>query len=122
MKESFIPYELAVKLKEKRFNYPCIGHYVNNQLYIAHYQNAFHSNNNESLDAPTISQIKKWLRKKYFIHISTKPYPCEDGIMWMYEIRKFSEYLSAVITNKTGFVEEEQAALAGIEYVLDNLI
>ena len=122
MNEDFVPFELAVKLKEKGFNYPCIGHYFNNQLYIAHYQNAFHSDKNETFDAPAISQVLKWLRERYFIHISTKPYPCEDGIMWAYEIRKFSEYISAVVAKKAGFIKEEQAAVAGIECVLDNLI
>lgn len=120
--EDFAPFELAVKLKEKGFDCSCIGHYVNNQLYIAHYLNAFHSDKDESLDAPTISQVLKWLRDKFFLHISQKPYPCEDGLMWMYEIRKFNKNIVFVIANKTGFVEEEQAAIAGIEYVLDNLI
>lgn len=74
------------------------------------------------IDAPTISQVLKYLREKYSIHISTKPYPCEDGLMWHYEIRKFNQYISAVVANKTGFTKEEYAALDGIEYVLDNLI
>ena len=72
--------------------------------------------------APTIEQVLKWLREKFFIHISTKPYPCEDGIMWMYEIRKFSQYATFILANKTGFAKEEQAALAGIERVIDNFI
>ena len=42
--------------------------------------------------------------------------------MWLYEIRKFNESISVVVANKTGFIKEEQATLAGIEYVLDNLI
>lgn len=71
---------------------------------------------------PPISQVLKWLRKKYSIHISTKPYSCEDGLMWLYEIRKFNKNITFVIANKTGFVEEEQASISGIEYVLDNLI
>ena len=72
--------------------------------------------------APTISQVLKWLREQHSIHISTKPYPCEDGAMWLYEIRKFNKYISIVAANKTGFIREEESALAGIEYVLDNLI
>ena len=122
MNEDFVTYELAVKLKEKGFNYPCIGHYFNNQLYIAHYLTAFHSDKNETFDAPTISQVLKWLRDKYSTHISTKPYPCEDGIMWLYEIRIFNKYKSVVVANKTGFIKEEQANIAGIKCVLDNLI
>lgn len=77
---------------------------------------------NEVVIAPTISQVLKWLREEHSIHVSTKPYPCEDGTMWLYEIRKFNQYISIVEANKTGFTREEHAALAGIEYVLDNLI
>ena len=135
----FVDFSLAVKLKEKGFNKECLGWYYpseacgfdykttivfNSSAYRgSNYKDMLVSHEDEKhIDAPTISQVLKWLRKKYFIHISTKPHPCEDRIMWMYEIRKFSKHISAVVKNKTGFVEEEQATLAGIEYVLDNLI
>ena len=139
MNDDFAPFELAVKLKEKGFNEKCLLHYEstggfysnsidtydrpNQELDYSDFQRCYNNGNSIGfIDAPAISQVLKWLRKKHFIHISTKPYPCEDGIMWMYEIRKFSEYISTVVKNKTGFIKEEQAALAGIEYVLDNLI
>lgn len=129
----FVPFELAVKLKEKGF--PQRPDYFN---YSSYYDwdglRKIHSLSNASVwfdpnisrdniyFAPTISQVLKWLRDKFFLHISQKPYSCEDGLMWMYEIRKFNKNIVFVIANKTGFVEEEQAAIAGIEYVLDNLI
>ena len=127
MNEYFIPYELAVKLKEKGFDVPFYFYYRTDDKYLHHamvtkplvYCDKI---DDEVVCAPTISQVLKQLREKYSIHISTKPYPCEDGIMWMYEIRKFSIYKSVVVANKTGFVEEERAAVAGIECVLDNLI
>ena len=134
MSEDFISFELAVKLKEKGFREECLCHYIgedlvyniespiaNNQLWFCHnkFDNIWHRDN---VDAPTISQVLKWLREEYCLHISTKPYPCEDGVMWMYEVRKFNIYIVAVVANKTGFIKEEQAALSGIEYVLDNLI
>ena len=75
-----------------------------------------------TIAAPTISQVLKWLRENYKLHISTKPYPCEDGLMWMYEVRKFSSVLVCVVANKTGFQEPELATFAGIDDVLDNLI
>lgn len=56
-----------------------------------------------------------WLRKTHNLHISIKPYPCEDGLMWMYEIRQFTPYLVCVIKNKTGFREAEEALLGGIK-------
>ena len=76
----------------------------------------------DEIIAPTISQVLKWLRDKFFLHISQKPYPCEDGLMWMYEIRKINKYIVFVVVNKTGFVTEEEASVAGIKYSLDNLI
>jgi hypothetical protein len=138
--EDFVPFELAVKLKEKGFKEKCIAYYwekINEDTpsfvvednmpedgicildLISEHNKAEWS---PFIDAPIISQVLKHLRNKYLIHIFTKPYPCEDGIMWMYEIREFSKYISVVVANKTGFIKEEQAAIAGIEYVLDKLI
>ena len=121
MSEDFIPFELAVKLKEKGFNYPCIGHYFNNQLYIAHYQNAFHSDKNETFDAPAISQVLKWLRKEKRIDV---------GAIWDNRDGKWIGYVNEM--DMPDLVGEymlhntcdsyEQAAIAVIEYVLDNLI
>lgn len=132
--EDLVILEMAKKLKEKGFREECLCHYVgkdlvyniespiaNNQFWFSHnkYDNIWHRDN---VDAPTISQVLKWLRDKFFLHISQKPYPCEDGLMWMYEIRKINKYIVFVIVNKTGFVTEEEASVAGIEYSLDNLI
>lgn len=139
MNEWFVPFELAVKLKEKGFRHECIATYdiedkgfdFNNYILRVAYQmnvtakdclRVFNDSNIGLIDAPTISQVSRWLREEYLIHISTKPYPCEDEIMWFYEIRKFNEYRSVVVANETEFIKEEQAVVAGIEYVLDNLI
>lgn len=129
----FVSYELAKKLKEK--GYPQRPDYFN---YSSYYEwdglRKIHSLCNASVwfdpnisrdniyFAPTISQVLKWLRENYSIHISTKPYPCNDGIKWLYEIRKFNKYVSVVVANKSGFIKEEQAALAGINCAFDNLI
>ena len=124
--EDFVPFEIAKKLEEKGFTLPksnVVGKFdsdgiFHSQLYI----NFTETMDSEEIIAPTISQVLKWLRDNHKLHISTKPYPCEDGLMWLYEIRKFNKYISAVVSNKTGFTKEEQAALTGIECVLDNLI
>lgn len=127
--EDFVTFEIAKKLKEKGF-----PQHITEDAYIIDNDEEDKYQIGDRLPiplipdymndiaAPTISQVLKWFRKKYSIHISTKPYSCEDGLMWLYEIRKFSKYIIAVVANKTGFTEEEQAALAGIEYVLENII
>jgi hypothetical protein len=123
----FVNFELAKKLKDLGYNVPFFFFYRTDDQLLHHamvgkslvYGKYVDS---EVVIAPTISQLLKWLREKYSIHVSTKPYPCEDGLMWLYEIRKFNEYISIVEANKTGFIKEEQAALAGINYTLNNLI
>ena len=129
----FVTFEIAKKLNEIGFDYPCIDAF---NRFGCTYRNGWceylDDRNDEFITLadlhegdyllPTISQVLKWLRENHNLHISTKPYPCEDGLMWMYEVRKFSSVLVCVVANKTGFQEPEQAALAGIDYVLDNLI
>ena len=117
MNGDFAPIELAVKLKKKGFNYPCIGHYVNNQLYIAHYHNAFHSDKDESVDAPTISQVLKWLRNTQNLHVET--YPCGLG-MWKFLVTNISTFEERALCDK--YTSSEQAAIAGVNFCLENLI
>lgn len=114
--EDFVNFSIAKKLKEKGFDCSCIGHYVNNQLYIAHYLNAFHSDKDESLDAPTISQVLKWLRSQ---EISVEPLstPYND---WKCYIKNKGEIVTMISGDK--YKTYENAALVGIDYVLDNLI
>ena len=141
----FVPFEIAKQLKEKgvpqgpeNFFWRSYDDWTNHAEYY-HFDERrstlYQTNNckwkmwyeptinrNELYIAPTISQVLKWLREEYSIHISTNPYPCEDGLMWLYEIRKLNKYIVFVIANKTGFVEEYQAFIAGIEYVIDKYV
>lgn len=148
MNEDFVSYELAVKLKKKGFKKECLCYYIgndlvyniespiiNNQLWFCHnkYDNIWHRDN---IDAPTISQVLKWLRKEKKIHIE----PCiladkdidADGKV----INEYTYWSFSVTHIETGdmiyfeyesiedkrFDSYEQTALAGIEYVIDNLI
>lgn len=128
--EDFVSFELAKKLEEKGFpqHWSDDDYITENEEYECHFEVGTHYNrcfipeHLPTIAAPTISQVLKWLRKNHNLHISIKPYSCEDGLMWMYEIRRFSPVIVCVVANKTGFQEPEQAALAGIEYVIDNLI
>ena len=116
-----VSFEIATKLKAKGFDYPCIGHYVNNQLYVAHYQNAFHSDNNESVDAPAISQVLKWLRKKKNIFVVTFIADDSDAPL-TYEIYLGTECLLTHHGEYFTLQEWDKCNLVGIEYVLNNLI
>ena len=144
--EDFVTYDVAVKLKEKGFKEECLAYYTteytlyNNEITLTDNKYLFVSNidyeeflvshnsikytNGNYVDAPTISQVLKWLRKEKDIDIVISPVFFYDGVLG-----KMREYGCKVFTpslNKPehcGYQEEwEQAAIAGIEYALDNFI
>jgi hypothetical protein len=75
MNKEFIPYELALELKQLGFNEPCFTYYKNDQLsdVLELVKNSEIENvNNEPDDyisAPTYSQAFRWFREKYNIHV-----------------------------------------------------
>ena len=87
----------------------------------------------DAIIAPTISQVLKWLREEKKIHIEVFFGSC--GFCWdlILNIKYVEGYNNsewgvldcekyAEINNQENHSTYEQAALAGIEYVLDNLI
>ena len=114
--EDFVTYELAVKLKEKGFDWETSNVYERNTIACRY----------EDYPKPTISQVLKWLREEKEIYIECFLYNgtysyfiksitqiCKDDL--------FHECLNEDTTDEE-YTTYEQAALAGIEYVLDNLI
>ena len=123
MKDDFAPFELAVKLKEKGFDEPCYGYYHCNggndsfELCGNGDCDFLNSKNKHRIAAPTISQVLKWLRNTYNLHVET--YPCGLG-MWKFLVTNITTLEERALCDK--YTSSEQAAIAGISYVLDNLI
>ena len=140
MNEDFVPYELAVKLKEKGFRGLCLAYYTNDDTlyynyshkagasyidcYLSHNLMPKDSVSGKFVDAPTISQVLKWLREEKKIFVAIDYYPAGYNAM-----------IYTGLSQKDGFCDNEQyidecdcyntyelAALTGIEYTLDNLI
>ena len=131
--EDFVPFELAVKLKEKGFpqhiaedayiidNYGEDEYQIGDRLPIPLIPDYM-----DDIAAPTISQVLKWLREKKKYHIEfvgnacgylfiISDIPSEGGTD-----RYCSDYSGP---NDGGTWDKyEDCAIAGIEYVLDNLI
>lgn len=128
MKEDFVPYELAVKLKEKGFPQKTAGKYsMIGPTYFddgRFYEDGCIANVEDCYSAPTISQVLKWLREEKEIHIEIAL--GRNG--WYFEIVQYeyykeeNEYDCKLINISVIYDSYEKAALAGIEYVLDNLI
>lgn len=127
MNEDFAPFELAVKLREKGFDIPFYFFYRSDDKLIHHamvgkplvYCDKI---DDEVVCAPTISQVLKWLRKEKKIHIE---------VMFIRPLHNRAKYYITDIDGSRGnfmdvadasYETWEQATLAGIEYVLDNLI
>lgn len=134
MNEEFVSFELAVKLKEKGFREECLYSFsylneiVANRVY--NYEDFVTTedlyrcvNFGDRADAPTISQVLKWLReKKIHIMIDIWKVDVDDtNYKWGYDIVNLTT--TKVVGCDTQCADTyEQAALAGIEYVFDNLI
>ena len=147
----FVSKEIAIILKEKGFDKPCFGYYyietptgmnegeiIYNKcntrgaiykdcLYSSNYDYYFDSYLVNKVDSPTIEQVLEWLREEKDIDIVI--YPVDRNTIYMggekyilsiyfcgkriYEIHK---------DNNDKFVKYEDACIAGIEYVINNLI
>lgn len=142
----FVPIEIAKKLKEKGFKEKCLTYYdvVDNVglLYNTQYTDdlspcqytdllqshntdvtAYQSDDSEyCVDAPTISQVLDWLRKEKKLYIM--PYNAlsrEYNIKWEFEIDDLNTS-NIIYESRLIHKSYEEATIAGIEYVLDNLI
>ena len=128
MKEVFIPYELAQELKKKGYPMPT------KIIYATYKQDGKLCPMKivgepvcKEPVAPTIEQVLKWLRKKHAIHLEIKI--CDGGWycdVWYYEYYEYYEYEREYSVKRVfeliDYASYEQAALAGIKYVLENLI
>jgi hypothetical protein len=82
MEKEFVPYELAVKLKELGFDEECLSYYFNKQL-------SFGSKTSygEVVEAPLYQQAFRWFRERYnavceIIHREDKNHSTFMG--WVY--------------------------------------
>ena len=103
MKKEFVPYKLALRLKNLGFNEPCFGFYQkeyvedtpfmvddDNQYRLTGYRTCKNSEIPEHYtSAPTFSQAFRWFREKYKL-INIMEYYNE----WNYEILRIDENIS----------------------------
>ena len=126
----FVSFEIAKKLKEKGYPQKTFGNYeMQCACYIEDgrfYENGCITEVARAYTAPTISQVLKWLREQekmyieIFLYNGTYSYfvksitqICKDDL--------FHKCLSKD-TSEEEYTSYEEAAIAGIEYVLNNLI
>lgn len=122
-----VTFELAKKLKEKGFPQKTAGRYNMIDCFYHEDGKLFFNGGacdvNEAYTAPTISQVLKWLREEKQLYVSIDYVPkienCSD--FYYTTIRYIGDFTSSIHT-PGDYDSYEEAALAGIEYILDNLI
>lgn len=134
----FVTFGIAKKLKEKGFKEECLCHYIkddlvyniespiaNNQLWFSHnrFDNIWHR---DHYDAPTISQVLKWLREDKGLHIEF----VSTAYGYIFIVSQTPNCggtdiyhgLNQDSNDGEAWDEYKECELAGIEYVLNNFI
>lgn len=120
----FVNFKMSMKLKEKGF-----PQHMCDDGYITEEDDKYDIGDKEMIwlipdylpyiAAPIVSQVLKWLRDEKGIHITI----CVCGDGWFYEVINISSGKSLVEDYEDDMIQSyEEAAIAGIEYVLNNLI
>ena len=117
MKEDFVPYDIAVKLKEKGFDESTMTYYKDGKI---GWSDGFcYFNSTRRLSAPTISQVLKWLREEKTLHVYIE-YVFSESSIWICEVQLIGSY-ERFYPHKD-YETYEEAAIAGVNYCLENLI
>lgn len=123
MSKDYVSKELARKLQEKGYPLKKVYRQDGAPLFYDLPQEHPDWSQCDAWYLPSIWEVLQWLRKEKKIHVKTdilKAYPEAKLTYWGYNIvliDKYEVYHSEWNSNSC-----EQAALAGIEYVLENLI
>ena len=115
-----VSFEIAKKLKEKGFNEVCYDYYEPLKHCLNQIKTPWTNKEGESygvITAPTISQVLKWLREEKKIYVSVEV-ERED---W-FEYKIVQTIKNTRSTGTRVYETYPEAILAGIEYVIDNLI
>ena len=96
MEKEFVPYELAVKLKELGFDEPCFATYDEDKNFeLQDFFQTYETFPSHIVSAPTFSQAFRWFREKYKLHTEIRSYTerfFTIVIQECKEIVKFIEY------------------------------
>jgi hypothetical protein len=112
MEKEFVPYEIALALKELGFDEPCFGVYATKDGYVRK------SEYDENGDAPTFSQAFRWFREKYGLH----PHFCffTDEKLWNVDIYAYlKEYGLKTDPCTMKFKTYEEAELECIKKLIE---
>jgi len=113
MENNFVPYELALELKELGFDEPCLGFY---RIFSDGDVELLINSNSDmrQLEAPLFQQVFKFFREKYQLHSTITSISQES---WQWHITKPGESLGKLYDED--FYTYEEAELACLKKLIE---
>jgi hypothetical protein len=119
--EDYVSFETAKLLKEKGFDELCCPWY---SPYGDFNENGLKMRNSdcalETIMAPTLQMVMKWLRKVHNLHIEVRYFPTPK--IYRYVILRSPMTIENIDSHPQYFNSYEEACEAAIKYCLENLI
>lgn len=108
------------------------GPYTREELYHTYIEPVDFTNKNSIIDdvfgskiafcsAPYCVDVVLWLIEHKNIHITSKPYYCENGLLWTFEIREIERDKICFLKTGAGYISSEAAICQGIRYYLTKI-
>lgn len=126
MKEHIVPFETAKKLKDEGYPQSSFGNFsMSGPTYVEDgrlYEDGCICYKDDACTAPTISEAMMWLRKEKELHVVCPFYKDVGFYYYVQRIGSAARIVSSFDDSDDCYDSYEQAALAGIEYILNKLI
>jgi hypothetical protein len=109
MTKEFVPYELALKLKEIGFDEQCFGYYLARKLLITNNNDIYNSTALPVIKAPTFSQAFRFFRENYRLSVLIQDW-LDDYSGEIVEWTIGEDRIIYEITNRTDTYDEAELA------------
>ena len=126
IKEAYCSYEVSKLLKEKGFDWKCIGYYVDDEPNDIKYSFLGETNSiweSRCCAAPTHQMAMAWLREKgHNIILTMLPKDNNCYVLWTFDICSNKNYKIIWGSKRFKYNSYEDAVEAALKYCLENLI
>ena len=121
MDKEFVPYKLALRMKQLGFDEPCFAYYnIDPQLKSPGFNLVKPFDHEWCLPAPLYQQAFRWFREKYGLYYSVEyyiedyKYPC-----FLFKIKNKPDNLPIKYKGLSGYNTYEEAELACLEKLIE---